>query len=197
MSVTKKISNDEVSIPLERLTVGDRILLTNRELIPADAVLIKGPAVIDYSFVTGESTPVEKNSGDLLYAGGLHLGSQIELEIIKEVSQSYLTQLWNDDAFNKQNESSKITTLSNVISKYFTFAVLLIATLAAMYWLPDNITLALNAFTAVLIVACPCALSLSTPFALGNTLRIFGKKNLSQKCIDYRSTGKNSDYNYR
>jgi Cu+-exporting ATPase len=183
LSATKKLNNIEVHIPLERLTVGDRILLKNQELIPADAVLIKGPALIDYSFVTGESTPVEKESGDMLYAGGMHVGSQIELEIIKEVSQSYLTQLWNDDTFTKQKEGSKITTLANEVSKYFTFAVLTIATLSAMFWLPDNITLAINAFTAVLIVACPCALALSTPFTLGNALRILGKNKLYLKNV--------------
>ncbi len=183
LSATKKVNNDEVNIPLEHLTFGDRILLSNKELIPADAVLIKGPALIDYSFVTGESTPVEKNSGDIIYAGGMHMGSQIELEIIKEVSQSYLTQLWNDDTFSKKKEGSKITSLANVVSKYFTFAVLSIAALSAMYWLPDNITLAVNAFTAVLIVACPCALALSTPFTLGNTLRIFGKNKFYLKNV--------------
>jgi Cu+-exporting ATPase len=183
LSATKRIKNDEVHVPLEHLVVGDRILLKNQELIPADAVLIKGPALIDYSFVTGESAPVEKNSGDLLYAGGKHVGSQIELEIIKEVSQSYLTQLWNEDTFTKQKHSRNLTTLANGVSKYFTFAVLTIATLSAMYWLPDNITLAINAFTAVLIVACPCALALSTPFTLGNTLRIFGKNKFYLKNV--------------
>ena len=183
LSVTRKEDKKEVSIPLEKITVGDRIVLTNNELIPADAVLIKGIALIDYSFVTGESTPVDKLSGDMLYAGGKHLGAQIEVEIIKEVSQSYLTQLWNDDAFSKQDEERNFTSLANVVSKYFTFAVLLIATLSAFYWLPENVALALNAFTAVLIVACPCALALSTPFTLGNTLRIFGKNNFYLKNI--------------
>jgi Cu+-exporting ATPase len=183
LSATKISKNKETHVPIEQLSLGDRILLKNQELIPADSVLIKGPALIDYSFVTGESMPVEKNSGDMLYAGGKHVGSQIEVEIVKEVSQSYLTQLWNDDAFSKKDESAKLTSLSNDVSKYFTFAVLTIAALAAMYWLPDNITLAINAFTAVLIVACPCALALSTPFTLGNTLRIFGKNKFYLKNV--------------
>jgi Cu+-exporting ATPase len=183
LSVTTKQNNKEISIPIEKLTIGDRIILLNNELVPADAVLLKSKTWIDYSFVTGEATPVEKVAGDVIYAGGMHLGSQSELEIIKEVSQSYLTQLWNDDAFNKQTGLSKMTTLANTVSRYFTFIVLAIASLSAMYWLPDNITLALNAFTAVLIVACPCALALSTPFTLGNTLRIFGKNKFYLKNV--------------
>lgn len=188
LSVTRKTGDREESISLQKLKIGDRIVLTNKELIPADAVLIKGPAFIDYSFVTGESKVVNKVSGDMIYAGGMHLGSQIELEIVKEVSQSYLTQLWNEDAFSKQKEESRMTTLANVVSKYFTFIVLTIAALAAMYWLPDNVTFALNAFTAVLIVACPCALALSTPFTLGNTLRIFGKNKFYLKNVSVIET---------
>lgn len=183
LSVTRRENNEEVGIPLEMIALRDRILLSNNELIPADAVLIKGPALIDYSFVTGESAPVKKISGDMLYAGGKHIGPQIEIEIIKEVSQSYLTQLWNDDAFSKPNEEGNFTSFTNTVSKYFTFTVLLVATLSAFYWLPGNITLAMNAFTAVLIVACPCALALSTPFTLGNTLRIFGKNNFYLKNV--------------
>ena len=173
IAVTRKGPDGEVSIPLEKLKVGERIIIRNQELIPADSILIRGQAFIDYSFVTGESTPVDKKSGDLIYAGGRQVGGTIELDVIKEVNQSYLTELWNDESFTRQKES-RVTTLANKISKYFTFIVLSIAILSALFWVPSDLALALNAFTAVLIVACPCALALSTPFTLGNTLRIFG-----------------------
>jgi Cu+-exporting ATPase len=183
LSVSVRDKQHEYTIPLENLKIGHRIILANQELVPADAALIKGHAFIDYSFVTGESIPVEKKSGDLVYAGGKQLGSQIELEVVKEVSQSYLTQLWNDNALTETHAPGKMTTLANTVSKSFTFIVLFIATMAAMYWLPGNISRALNAFTAVLIVACPCALALSTPFTLGNTMRIFGKNSFYLKNV--------------
>ena len=180
VSVTKKENNTEKVIPLEKLKVKDRIILRNHELVPADAVLINGTAYIDYSFVTGESSPVEKQSGDIIFAGGKQIGGSIELDVIKEVNQSYLTQLWNEEAFSKEH-ASRLTTVANSISKYFTIIVLSVAAISAIYWSRTNITLALNAFTSVLIVACPCALALSTPFTLGNTLRIFGKNNFYLK----------------
>jgi len=183
LSVTRREQESECTVPLENLRVGDRMILRHKELIPADSILIKGAALIDYSFVTGESTPVERKSGDLVYAGGMNVGGRAEMDVVKEVSQSYLTELWNDDAFNKSAPTSRINELSNRVSRYFTLAVLFIATLSAFYWLPGNISLALNAFTAVLIVACPCALALSTPFTLGNTLRIFGKNKFYLKNV--------------
>jgi len=179
--IRKKMETEEV-IPIYNLKVGDRFVIKNNELIPADSVLIKGDALIDYSFVTGESQPVEKTCGDMIYAGGKQAGSAIELDAVKEVSQSYLTQLWNNDTFTKKIES-RMTTLSNRVSKYFTFIVLTIAVISALYWIPISWALAANAFTAVLIIACPCALALSTPFTLGNTLRIFGKAKFYLKNI--------------
>ncbi len=174
VSVIRLENNEEKSIALSQLNVRDRYLVRNNEIIPADSILINGNGFVDYSFITGESDAHAKASGDLLYAGGKHQGGAIELEVVKDVSQSYLTQLWNNDAFNKHQEA-KITALANNVSKYFTGGVLIIALLAAWYWMP-NFTYSINAFTAVLIIACPCALALSTPFTLGNTMRIYGRK---------------------
>jgi len=180
VSVTLKEGAGERVIPLDKLEVGNRILIRNQELIPADAILINGRAYIDYSFVTGESVPVEKVSGDMIYAGGRQVGGAIEVDVVKQVNQSYLTGLWNDDAFNKTYKS-RITTLADRASRYFTVVVLSVAAGAFFYWLPTSPALALNALTAVLIVACPCALALSTPFTLGNTVRIFGKNKFYLK----------------
>lgn len=174
LSVTIKIDGKEMSIPVNKLMVGNRIIVRKNEIIPADSILFNGNGRIDYSFVTGESKPVSKVSGEMIYAGGRQLGSVIELEVIREVSQSYLTQLWNNDIFNKKTESF-FTNFSNVVSRRFTFFVLLTAFISAGFWLQSSFAIAVNVFTAVLIVACPCAIVLSVPFTFGNTMRIFGR----------------------
>ncbi|MCY7360483.1 MAG: HAD-IC family P-type ATPase, partial [Ignavibacteria bacterium] len=179
VSVTVKKNGIQKSIPVTKLEIGDRIIIRNTEIIPADAILFNGAGNIDYSFVTGESIPEVKVMGEIIYAGGRHFGTSIELEVIRKVSQSYLTQLWNDSAFKKND--SNIQPLVNKISKYFTFAILIIAFSSAIYWLRTDVNLALNAFTTVLIIACPCALALTTPFALGNTMRIFGRNKFYLK----------------
>ena len=96
------------------------------------------------------------------------------MDVLKTVEQSYLTQLWSNDVFSKNKEDG-FTTLTNSISKKFTFAVLSIAFIATAYWLYFDASKAMNVFTAVLIIACPCAIALSAPFTFGNLLRIFGK----------------------
>ena len=177
LSVTIKQDGEEKSVPLSKLMLGNRIIVRKNEIIPADSILFNGNGKIDYSFVTGESKPIEKVSGELVYAGGRQLGGAIELEVIKDVSQSYLTQLWNNEIFSKKTESY-FTDFSNVVSKYFTFIILLIAFGSAFFWFQISIGTALNVFTAVLIVACPCALALSIPFTLGNAMRILGRNRL-------------------
>ena len=181
LSVTIKNGEEELSIPLAKLQKGDRIVVRNNELIPADAILIKSDANIDYSFVTGESEPVKKSSGDVIYAGGRQVGATIELETIKEVSQSYLTQLWNNDTFTSVKNERHISQAANAFSKYFTPAILVIAIAGGLFWLNDGFDVALNVFTAVLIVACPCALAVSLPFTLSNAMRILGKNRFYVK----------------
>lgn len=180
LSVTTTKFGKETTIPVSKLKKSNRIVIRNQELIPADAILFKGDASIDYSFVTGESLPVNKVLGEIIYAGGRQCGSSIELEVIKDVSQSYLTQLWNNEIFKKK-DSNLITGVANSVAKYFTFAVLLIAIASGVYWFSIDVSTAFNVFTAVLIIACPCALALSVPFTLGNSLRIFGKNKFYLK----------------
>ncbi|MEJ7693109.1 heavy metal translocating P-type ATPase metal-binding domain-containing protein [Daejeonella sp.] len=164
----------EKPIAIEELTIGDRILIRNNEIIPADAILMKGNALTDFSFVTGETAPVKKVLGEIVYAGGRQVGEAIELEVIKPVSQSYLTSLWNNDTFSAKEDTKN--NFNDSIAKYFSMVTFIIATAAAAYWLISADTdKAWSAFTAVLIVACPCVLALSTPFTLSAVLAIFDK----------------------
>jgi Cu+-exporting ATPase len=170
----------EENIQIYEVKKGDRLLIRNQELIPVDGILINGNANIDYSFVTGESVAVSKKSGDKIFAGGKQQNGIIEMEVLKSVSQSYLTQLWSNDVFNGE-ENSKFKTLTDTISKRFTIFVLTIATISTLFWLFTDSSKALNVFTAVLIIACPCAIALAAPFTLGNLLRILGKKKFYLK----------------
>lgn len=181
IGITKISSeNKEESIQVYDIKKGDRLLIRNEELIPVDCILINGNAHIDYSFVTGEAEAVSKQSGDKLFAGGKQLDGIIEVDVLKTVEQSYLTQLWSNDVF-KTNKEDAFTSLTNKISKHFTIIILVIAFLATTFWLLNDASKALNVFTAVLIIACPCAIALSAPFTLGNLLRIFGKKKFYLK----------------
>ncbi|WP_067037880.1 heavy metal translocating P-type ATPase [Allomuricauda sp. CP2A] len=175
IAVTRlKQNGEEENIQIYNIEVGDRVLIRSHEIIPVDCILIKGTAEIDYSFVTGESEAVFKESGEKLFAGGKQLSGVLEVEVLKSVSQSYLTQLWGNSIFAK-DKASQFQTLTDSIGKRFTIAVLSIATLATAFWLIFDPSLALNVFTSVLIIACPCAIALAAPFTLGNMLRIFGK----------------------
>ena len=175
IAVTRlKQNGEEENIQIYNIEVGDRVLIRSHEIIPVDCILIKGTAEIDYSFVTGESEPVWKESGEKLFAGGKQLSGVLEVEVLKSVSQSYLTQLWGNSIFSK-DKASQFQTLTDSIGKRFTIAVLSIATIATIFWLILDPSLVLNVFTSVLIIACPCAIALAAPFTLGNMLRIFGK----------------------
>jgi len=179
VAVTTLQKGTEKSVPLAELKIGDRILVRSMEIIPADAILLKGDAEIDFSFVTGEAEPIKKVLGEIVYAGGRQQSGAIEMEVLKPVSQSYLTQLWNNDAFLKPKNN--IRTFSDTASKYFSIVLLLVAFGSAGFWSFTDPQRALASFTAVLIIACPCALALSSPFTLAAVISIFDKNGLYLK----------------
>ncbi|QSW89736.1 heavy metal translocating P-type ATPase metal-binding domain-containing protein [Flavobacterium endoglycinae] len=177
-----RINSDlsEESVPIYDVLKGNRLLIRNQELIPVDGILISEKAEIDYSFVTGEAVPITKVSGDKVFAGGKQIGKVIEMEVLHSVSQSYLTQLWSNEIFQKKVDQ-KHKTITDKISRYFTPILLLIAFVGFGYWIFFDANTAFNVFTAVLIVACPCALALTAPFTFGNILRIMGKQKMYLK----------------
>ena len=182
ISAMVKSGEEFVSRSLDKLTSGDILWVKNEEIIPGDALLLKGEASIDYSFVTGESDLLKKKEGDKLFAGGKNIGRNIHIQLLKDVSQSYLTKLWDEDSFRIDKDSQTQTLISR-ISRYFTWTVLVIAALTLSYWLFTDTSVAFNAFTAVLIVACPCALALAMPFSYGNIMRILGRRHFYLKNV--------------
>ena len=170
VAVTKISADKEESILLSEIEIGDELLIRNKELIPADCILEDGFAMIDYSFVTGESDPVKKIKGDFIYAGGRQTGGAITIKIDKEVEQSHLTKLWNEDESAK-TQKANLSSIVDRIGEYFTLIIVLIAILGFSVWAYwGEIETAIFVFTAVLIVACPCALALSIPFTYGNII---------------------------
>lgn len=180
LGITKIENGAEVPATISSLKKDDEIIVRHSEMVPADAVLVDGEASIDYSFVSGENTPVLRKKGELVYAGAKQLGGSIRLRVIKTVNQSYITQLWNNNDFfadQKNGEKSFI----HPWSRYFTAVLFTVAGAAGIYWGIVNPANVLPAVTAALIVACPCSLLLSATFTFGNMLRYYGKNKLYLK----------------
>jgi Cu+-exporting ATPase len=184
VAATLRSGDTETSVPVSRLVPGDIILIRSQEVIPADGILLKGTARVDYSFVTGESEPVLVQNGERIFAGGKQIGEGIEIALTRRVAQSHLTKLWNNEAF-KTNAKGQVTRLADAAGRYFTYLILVFGGGAFLYWwlMRGDMPTAINAFTAVMIVACPCNVALAIPFTLGNILRILGRNRFYLKNI--------------
>ncbi len=183
LAVSRFENDDWKPVVIYNLRKGDTIRIKNMELIPADSILLDGPAYIDYSFVTGEAKPVKSTVGEKVYAGGRLIGAPVVLTVEKSTSQSHLTSLWNNDAFKKVEEN-KYQKIIDRAARKFTWIVMGIALATAVYWYvtaPSSMWLVV---TSVLMVACPCALALAAPFTLGSVLRELGKRQLYLKNAD-------------
>jgi len=181
LAIQTRQDDDFVSTAVQNIKKGDEILIRNGELIPADAILIDDKVYIDYSFVTGESAAVEKAKGQYVFAGGKLSGKQARFIVQKPVSQSYLTSLWNNEAFKKEENHTKLV---DQVSQYFTITIIAISIIAAIFWQFADPAKTWLVFCSVLIVACPCALALSTPFTTGSILRVLGRNKVYLKNAD-------------
>ena len=176
IAVSRVREGKEIPVALPEIRTGDTLLIHKDELIPADSILSKGSGMIDYSFVTGESLPVLKEPGEIVYAGGRQTGPNIEILVLREVTQSYLTSLWNRDKKDDQARPSA-TSFVHLLSRYFSYIVLGISAITAAWWWAHDPSKIGSAVTAVLIIACPCALLLSSTFTNANILQILARNH--------------------
>ncbi|MBL7950333.1 MAG: heavy metal translocating P-type ATPase [Flavobacteriales bacterium] len=174
--VIRKREEVEEPVKVNVLVPGDRIIVRDQELVPVDAILREGTAHIDNSFITGEPLAVRKNVGDTIKAGGRQRGAVIELEVVRAFGESRLKKLWAEQA--AVGERPAMPRMIDNVARRFTVAVLLISLGAGLYWWGKDPAQVWPVVTAVLIVACPCALALSMPFAYGHTIRLMGKRGL-------------------
>lgn len=158
----------EIQIPLDEVFVGDIIIVRPGEKIPVDGKIIQGYSSVDESMITGESIPVEKNKGDVVLGATVNKNGTFEFEAQKVGKQTLLAQIIAliEEA---QNSRAPIQNFADRISAWFVPTVLLLAALTFVGWFfffQAGLEFSLMAFTAVIVIACPCALGLATPTAL-------------------------------
>ena len=157
----------EAEIPIDEVVVGDIILVKPGEKIPVDGTVMWGHTAIDESMLTGESMPIDKAEGDMVYAASLNKNGVIRFKATKVGGETALSQIIRlvEEA---QGNKAPIARLADIVSGYFVPAVMAIAAIAAVLWFIYNwdIGFAVNIFVSVLVIACPCALGLATPTAI-------------------------------
>jgi Cu+-exporting ATPase len=166
-------------VPLEHVRAGDCIRIRPHEVVPADSRLLDERGTIDYAFITGEQTPVVVHRGDILRAGGRVSDGAIRLAVLRDVSHSDLASLWNNPVFAKP-KSRWLTDVAAGFGAWFTVGAVALAGAGAVAWWPDAAASA-SVATAVLIIACPCALTLSAPITLGTAMGLLGSRGFYLK----------------
>ncbi|MGC9494323.1 heavy metal translocating P-type ATPase [Vibrio genomosp. F10] len=156
---------DGEQIPVKSLTIGDIIRVLPGEHIPADGKICAGRVHIDESMLTGESLPVVKSQGDMVFAGTLNGDDSFELEVSASKANSVISSIvrLQDEA---QMSKPKIAEIADIVARYFVAVILIVAACTWYFWQQSRPDDAFWIMLSVLVATCPCALSLATPTAL-------------------------------
>lgn len=157
-----------VDVVIEEVKAGDIVLVRPGEKVPVDGVIVKGSSSLDESMLTGESLPVEKKEGDTVIGATMNKTGSFEFRATKVGADTALSQIIKliEEA---QGSKAPIQAFADRVSSWFVPAVIGIAILTFLVWffiLKAPLSFSLMAFTAVLVIACPCALGLATPTAI-------------------------------
>lgn len=160
-------NGEEIKIPIENLSKGDRVVIKSGSVIPADGCVAKGMGTVDESALTGESIPVEKSEGCKVYAGTVNTSGYFEYEAEKtgdETAVSGIIRLVEETGATK----APIAKAADKVAAVFVPAVFAVAliTFAVRYIITRDISFAVNGAVSVIVVSCPCSLGLATPVAI-------------------------------
>ena len=159
----------ETDVPVDQVTPGDIVLVRPGEKIPVDGEVTDGFSAVDESMLTGESMPVEKSPGTLVYGATLNIQGAFYYRAVQVGAATVLAQIIRlvEEA---QGSKAPVQRLADRVAAYFVPSVMVLALAAFLFWMllgpAPALTLATMVFVAVLIIACPCALGLATPTAI-------------------------------
>ena len=165
-AMANRLNGDGIEvIPVAELCVGDRVLVRPGETVPADGLVVSGYSSVNESLLTGESTPVSKTQGARTIGGSINLDNPLTLEIDKTGADTVVSEILRL-LERAQSEKPKVAQLADRIAAWFVAGVLLLATVTGIYWYQQDAVAWLPITVAVLVVSCPCALSMATPTAI-------------------------------
>ena len=165
-SVERQLPNGEFErVAVRRVLVGDVIRVSPSESFPADGVILQGQTLADEALLTGESRPQARAVGDSVVAGSHNLSGIVTVRVVQVGEGTQFSQIVSLME-NASLQKPRLALLADRIAKPFLIGVLVLAALSAVYWWPTNPGHALMVAVAVLVVTCPCALSLATPAAM-------------------------------
>ena len=165
MTATKVENGIESFIAATHLKTDDIILIKPGETIPADSEILTGRSQINEAMLSGEQLPLQKTELDDIFAGTINGDGNLTARVKHNNQESFLSQLIRLSE-NAQSHKPKLAKLSDKIAQYFVALILFVATLTAIYWSQHQPEEAFWITLSVLVVTCPCALSLATPTAL-------------------------------
>lgn len=165
MTATKVDDGKESFIAATHLVSDDIIIIKPGETIPADSVIVSGSSQINEAMLSGEQLPLDKKTQDIIYAGTINGDGNLTAKVKHNNQQSFLSQLIRLSE-SSQAHKPKIAKLSDKIAQYFVALILVTASFTAFYWSQHEPAEAFWITLSVLVVTCPCALSLATPTAL-------------------------------
>ena len=176
-------NNVEMTIPVPELQEGNIILVHPGETFPADGNIKDGVTTVDESILTGESQPLSRNINDKIIAGSINIESPVKVEVSAvgdNTVQAKLCHLIEES----QQQKPRLSITADYIASWFVFFVLIIAGVVAWYWWHIGHDKWLPITVSVLVVACPCALSLATPTAVTVAISAFIKNGIAVKRSD-------------
>lgn len=162
-----KVNGEEKKVTIDEIKKGDIVVSKPGEKIAVDGEIITGKAHLDESFITGESKPASKTEGSKVIAGSINYDGYIEYEAEKIGKESTISEIVRL-VIEATNTKAPIAKVADTVSGYFVPAVILIAiiTFIAYLILGNTVSIAINVFVTILVVACPCSLGLATPLAI-------------------------------
>lgn len=178
-SVIRVIDEKEERVNINEVKSGDILKITPQESILVDGVILQGYANIDHSSLSGESLPISKKEGDILYSGSLNLNTTFLMQASKSAENSTYQQILNL-VQNALLSKAPIAKIADKISAFFVPSVIILALYSAITWffISKDFQLSLQTFCNVLLISCPCALGLATPLALNIATKLASNRGI-------------------